>query len=1090
MNTTIATESDIGREEAISDAKLEQLLSEKLMAGYVLMEITCPKCPTPLIKNHQIVPKMLSSSSYDEHDTKKVVDKAVLLPAESFEQPFKPVNGVPFCVHCNSHVITQETEIAILEECDTLKDKGSIYVALETTTESTTSITEEDKMDNINSNNNNSNNRHDIIHLEDVTEDDIVVGSHRRKFLVDIESASFDNNGASHVEMVISPRMGDLAKPINVEEMDEAKDDKEELHLRRDIATKVLGAKMLQGWTLKETTCGPCGMPVMEHKGVQECVVCPALAKRAKKKLKQRQKIDVQFQKELAHQQKTEQQRFEQIQTVRGDIEVRAIQEDEEATQRAEKRRRAIRDEKARIHLLAQQQKEGQQKANEKVKEEEVLPAEIQERDRVSIEEERIELKRLGVIMKEEEERRNMKAKVRGKEEQLVSEEAEGKAQQEAEAKELAKEAKAIEAFDEETMADDKTEAMKKDQLVEEHRKRMAGKVTLDEQVAKLEEDRLAEAMEVRKIAEERRNETESRMIAALEADAAIKALAAEDAIRRAKKALRDVSLTKHQIISQTIELAEKEIVAETEESLRARFEDHNEPVILQSESEIYIERWETLRLEGRSIMTRRMLQGWSITPEACRAAECHESPLIEKNGRKECVVCGGSGSGTDGVFVTLEEEENVSATPTSLPPLVAKSMACDDYAEEEWLGNGHEVEFEKKREFYSKEIGKRMLMGWMLVDSSCPNCIMPLMMDNEGNTDICIVKGCGFDASTIATNSTIATIVTKDMAALEIVEEGPARALSPVVECTPSDESDLVSAIKRQAILKQQMKTRPCKPADPPAFKPVTRGRVTTETIAKEVIPLPPKVDFADAAALRELVGVEEEQGRDDTAKDASIDTVANLFLRSPHGYDFQDFGKSMGIDEVKELVDIFLVTNVDNDVSEDFKFAVAQRILSKMNLAEASNGGREETLPPRIEAAERPSRPSRFHFDDDEQTATKLTGQKATTKQRSKPCPEGQNSAQVRRMRPPKSPRRYKQMSPVYVVGGPQSPRDDMSVASRASSIASDALESIYDRIEQCKMKLLDPANNLDEQIATAALLEKLAQAAVAVKEMECLE
>ena len=71
--------------------------------------------------------------------------------------------------------------------------------------------------------------------------------------------------------------------------------------------------------------------------------------------------------------------------------------------------------------------------------------------------------------------------------------------------------------------------------------------------------------------------------------------------------------------------------------------------------------------------------------------------------------------------------------------------------------------------------------------------------------------------------------------------------------------------------------------------------------------------------------------------------------------------------------------------------------------------------------------------------------------------------------------------------------SQNDDMSVSSRvsrASSVASDALESIYDRIDQCKKKLLDPRSNLDEQIATAALLEKLAQAAVAVKEMEYLE
>jgi len=58
----------------------------------------------------------------------------------------------------------------------------------------------------------------------------------------------------------------------------------EEYNVRRDIATKILGAKMLQGYILKEDQCDKCGMPTMEHHGVMECVVCPVLIKRAKKK--------------------------------------------------------------------------------------------------------------------------------------------------------------------------------------------------------------------------------------------------------------------------------------------------------------------------------------------------------------------------------------------------------------------------------------------------------------------------------------------------------------------------------------------------------------------------------------------------------------------------------------------------------------------------------------------------------------------------------------------------------------------------------------------------------------------------------------
>ena len=58
----------------------------------------------------------------------------------------------------------------------------------------------------------------------------------------------------------------------------------DEYNERRDIATKVLGAKMLQGYELKESQCEKCAMPEMEYHGVVQCVVCPVLVKRAKKK--------------------------------------------------------------------------------------------------------------------------------------------------------------------------------------------------------------------------------------------------------------------------------------------------------------------------------------------------------------------------------------------------------------------------------------------------------------------------------------------------------------------------------------------------------------------------------------------------------------------------------------------------------------------------------------------------------------------------------------------------------------------------------------------------------------------------------------
>ena len=227
------------REAAIAEARLEQLLSEKLMKGYVLMESSCPKCSTPLVKNHQMVPKTLSTPSFtDENDdgapTTTKINKCVLLPAASFDQPFRPVDGVPMCVSCQTHVITQETEVCILEQCDSMKDKGSIYVAINGGGKKKKTTTDgNDGPEIIN-----------LIHVQDDIEEVTVVEDNgnnhrghqqqRKQFLVDIQTTSFDDDGNSAFELTFSPRAaateepgiqmiaegdeGDEAKPIVIQD--------------------------------------------------------------------------------------------------------------------------------------------------------------------------------------------------------------------------------------------------------------------------------------------------------------------------------------------------------------------------------------------------------------------------------------------------------------------------------------------------------------------------------------------------------------------------------------------------------------------------------------------------------------------------------------------------------------------------------------------------------------------------------------------------------------------------------------------------------------------------------------------------------
>mmetsp|Transcript_4955 Transcript_4955/g.5480 ORF Transcript_4955/g.5480 Transcript_4955/m.5480 type:complete len:363 (-) Transcript_4955:41-1129(-) len=354
----VLMERDGIQEEEINEAKLEHLLSEKLMEGYVLLETSCPVCSTPLVKNHHMVPKSLSPSAEFEVGN---FAKSVLLPSKSFEQPFRPVEGVPICVSCKSHVITQETEVCILEQCDSLKDKGSIYVALKDVQEGQFCSDENDQAKANFS-------PPAIIHLENMEEEKCVINTHHH-LDVDIHTVDcVENDENSAFEVVSSPRYDERVmaqeqpshpKPIFVEDpaylnnrpprpsphqpsknITEKRDDSpafdestttdapspftteqqitkdneqdaegdgktsetqektdgvdvmEEYSVRREIATKVLGAKMLQGYTLKETTCDTCGMPVMDFKGKVDCVVCPVLAKKAKKKLKASKKVE------------------------------------------------------------------------------------------------------------------------------------------------------------------------------------------------------------------------------------------------------------------------------------------------------------------------------------------------------------------------------------------------------------------------------------------------------------------------------------------------------------------------------------------------------------------------------------------------------------------------------------------------------------------------------------------------------------------------------------------------------------------------------------------------------------------------------
>jgi hypothetical protein len=171
---------------SIDEERIEQLLSEKLMTGYVLLETCCPVCSTPLVKNNHTTDGSKSDDSTSSTDRK--ARKGVLVGADSFDKPFKPVAGVPMCVVCRAHVVTSESEISILERCESLKDRGSILLALDDSTVGESRYTE--------------------------TSDVVISVASNEKYGEDNE-----------VEVVSSPRAGDPDKPIFVDDKTMDKND-------------------------------------------------------------------------------------------------------------------------------------------------------------------------------------------------------------------------------------------------------------------------------------------------------------------------------------------------------------------------------------------------------------------------------------------------------------------------------------------------------------------------------------------------------------------------------------------------------------------------------------------------------------------------------------------------------------------------------------------------------------------------------------------------------------------------------------------------------------------------------------------------
>ena len=851
-------------------------------------------------------------------------------------------------------------------------------------------------------------------------------------------------------------------------------------------------------------------MPVMENTSQElECVVCPVLAKKAKKKLKEQQRLAEENDRKAR--------------------EIRAAEE-------AKKRQQALDDEERMKRILqAQAEEERIAKLQE---EEERLLQEAQQHELASLK--KAEEARIAALEAKEakllDEARRAAALVEDTSMAPTTATAyttaELELQKRQELRRLEEERLRLSAL-ELSSAEESTvaESMRRDLMMQTERQQLVSKSRLEQEIRKLETERRLQEDAIRRIEEDKRMEEEDRMLRMLEEEAAEKERAAEEAIAKAKAALNQVSNTRKGMIAQTIALAEREAVAEAEEFLKSVREDYVAPVILPSKSEVKAERWETLRSEGRAVMTRRVMSGWTILSEYCLGTECHNSPLIAKGGIKECVVCGGCGQGDDGIYATksMDEDENeLDDGNGAVEVIESKKVFDENTVAEQTLAEINE-DFESKRNMVSKEIGRRMLDGWTLMDASCPKCVMPLMMDNKGTPDICIL--CGMtpkqapiiekpaveapvkeeDGEPTATHSdeesathmdysTIATIqsakseesfkpkLSVHVDASEEVEDEEHVALAS----TKSEDSTLAENIRMQAAKSSpratmgdppEMDTKEAPEPDEEKTDKAEADSSADEAVAKEEVP-----DIREEAwtifssshrglEARQLVEIE---------KTVAAFELAQEFVKE----------KFPGItDEERTTMAAEFVENIKDAVSKVSVPASAQESSSTENSGpeseNASLGSRPRVTPETMGA---------------NRSRSKNRRSRSSSGRSESPYEYSDADIRPRAGLPPPSPNRrrpptyYRRSSPrsdrVVVVGGPGDDNQHFSdeasfgAASRASSVASETLDSILCRIEECKEVLLDPETNSEKQSETAALIEKLAAAAVAMKKLEDMD
>jgi uncharacterized Zn finger protein (UPF0148 family) len=960
-------------------------------------------------------------------------------------------------------------------------------------------------------------------------------------------------------------------------------------------------------------------MPLMEYAGELDCVVCPVLVKKAKKKLKAEQMA---MSEESLHQAQ-EERRME----LQREEEERMANEEKLAleAQRLEEERlllQAQKEEQERM-LLVEQERLAQEESLATLAEEEHLaqkeclveeePLADEEDNRLAIEhakEEGVSQLLFNQLARLEEARllqEQLVEEAKANAEELLKEEAE-RAELAAEAaEESAMVYNQNAAIEMETM--EQLRRREEEQVMLENRRleemehslmtgekrvmstsagpemrelfaRDSERQRLEKQamVKAAEDARIEAELETRRLAEEKRAGQETALIAALEEEANAKTKAAEDAIARAKAAMEEVSSAKKHIIASTIAQAEAEAIAEAEAA--AGMAETYE--IIPSNSALERQRWDTLRAEGRAITTRRMLQGWVMTADTCKGSECRNAALLTRGTVVECVVCGGHGSGADGVYKTGIDEDSDDDDDDFMvppPPEVLREFTGDyhtvyssavslirDKPADEPAGDISALacplsptafntvekvkeDFDIKRNLVSKEIGKKMMLGWTLLDGSCPHCVMPLMTDGQGGPDTCVLCGPlplepadAVDERTeppahmdhIDRTDSLKSAATRSDPPAMIVDDEDTYSQATRVE-EPEEEPFDVQVENPTEAPESEMKIPSTVVKTEEQVKIGLAPSVDKDESGEVTLKLPSNFDPTDEASVRNLLIQLQKVKSDASSSDQKnvdhalvegpafitatqlefadeMSHVTGISYAKPRSV---DVSKSSTIhdDEIAALereLRLYRTSSVDRDTSGNYRghspASLPPRPMvtrSRANSLEPSGGrSRSGSVEPLSPGARPPRNPPSYSSPRTGRSPVRKAGPPKPEDDGSRGTPSrgtpprgmsrtsSANSLRSLRI-PPLSPRVSGRYTPV-VVGVPRD-RDDVSIMSdsgqsRAGTVCSDALSTILDRIEDCKTTL-ETSNDVMEQVEMANLIEKLAAAAVSMKKLEDL-